>query len=118
MLRHVDALLSDWVEYHIRMLEGSGIGFPKQSPIKTLMDYNMRVGARPAGAVVPFLPSTPDRVRRIDQVMRVLPPDLLEVARARYITRDRQGLSAAGFAKRVDRLHYVVHGALLMARGE
>jgi len=85
MLKHIDAILQDWIEFHVRMFESSGIGFPNKSPLAALIDYRTRTDNRPAGCVVPFLRNTPHSVQRIDQVLRVLPDTWLDVLAEHYI---------------------------------
>lgn len=114
MLNHIDGLLSDWVEFQIRMLEGSGIGYSSTAPIYTLMRFGTKPDHRPAGSVVPFLSRTPDAAKRIDRVLRVLPDDLLEILRSHYVTRERGQRRSAAYYRRLDKLHYTVQGAPFM----
>jgi hypothetical protein len=112
VLKHIDGLLSDWVEFHVRMLESSGIGFPSKSPLATLIDYRTRPTSRPAGAIVPLLRTTPDSVRRIDRVLQRLPQDYLDLLKQHYI--DRTARRNNMHYRRLDWLHFVIEGGLLM----
>ena len=77
-----------------------------------MIDYHTRPDSRPASTVVPFLRSTPETVKLVDDVLRRLPDDLLDTIRTHYITRDYTRRTA--HYRRLDRLHHVVQGGLLM----
>ena len=112
MLKHIDGMLQDWVEFTTRTLENSGIGYSSSTPIYTLMRFGTRPDPRPAGSIVPMLRRTPDAVARIDKVLRVLPDDLLDVVRSHYVTRECR--KTAAYYRRLDQLHFTVQGALFM----
>ena len=48
MLKNIDTMLQDWVEFQARLLDSGGPGYPSQSPLATLIDYRTRRRLHPA----------------------------------------------------------------------
>ena len=114
MLKTIDADLFDWVEFHVRELENSGIGIPSATPVSRMMQYGITGNDGNYGSRVPLLDNAPPHVKRLDKVLPAMPDDLLAIVRQHYIERSTQ--KTRRMYTKLDRLHHTLKGALLMVR--
>ena len=111
MLETIDADLFDWVEFHTRELENSGIGFSSATSVARMMEYGAASNDGNYGSRLPLLRNAPRHVRQLDKVLPNLPDELLVIIRKHYIERSTQKCSMV--YRQLDRLHYTLQGALV-----
>jgi hypothetical protein len=114
MLKRIDADLFDWVEFHTRQLEDSGIGMPSATPVSRMMEYGITGNDGNYGSHVPLLGNAPPHVKRLDKVLPAMPDELLAIVRQHYI--ERSTARTRKLYRQLDRLHYTLQGALMMVR--
>jgi len=81
MVKMIDSDLYDWVEYHTRQLENSAIGYPNNSTVGRMIEYGSVGIDSNYGPRVPLLRNAPPHVKRLAQMLAVLPDELLAIVR-------------------------------------
>jgi hypothetical protein len=114
MLKKIDRDLYDWVEWNTRLLENSGLGYRPRTTESLMMEYGCAASSNPPGPRVPLLKATLAHIRRMDRVLDVLPADLMKLVQQHYTERSTG--KTRGLYRQLDRLHFTIQGALLMAR--